>query len=85
MKLQGNAILVLPDKLPEKTRTGHLIIPRSSKEMISEWGNVVDAGPTCKEVKKGMRVLFPRKQASLITIDRVDYYFINEHQIRYCE
>ena len=83
MKIQGNAILIKPDRLPERTKSGQLVIPRSSKEMISEWGEIIDRGPACEEAEKGMRVLFPRKQASVITIDNVDYFFINEHQIKY--
>jgi co-chaperonin GroES (HSP10) len=85
MKIQGNAILIKPDRVPERSSTGHIVIPRSSKEMLSEWGTVVDAGPACKEVRQGMRVLFPRKQASVITIDSVDYFFINEYQAKYYE
>ena len=83
MRLQGNAILILPDRLPERTPSGNLVIPKSSKEMLPEWGEVIDAGPACKEVKKGMKVLFPRKQASVMTIDDVDYYWLNEHQLKY--
>lgn len=83
MKLQGNAILILPDRLPERTPSGNLVIPKSSKEMLPEWGEIIDAGPACKDAKKGMRVLFPRKQASVMTIDDVDYYWLNEHQLKY--
>jgi co-chaperonin GroES (HSP10) len=83
MVIQGNAILILPDRLPERTKTGQLIIPKSSKEMASEWGTVIDMGPACEEVKKRMRVIFPRKQASVITMNDIDYYFVSEHQIKY--
>lgn len=83
MRLQGTAILIKPDILPERTETGALIIPRSSKELLPEWGTVIDAGPACKEVKKGMRIIFPRKQASVMTIDDKDYYWLNEHQLKY--
>lgn len=77
--------MILPDRLPERTKSGQLIIPKSSKEMLPEWGKVIDVGPACSEIKKGMRVLFPRKQASVIVIDDVDYYFLNEYQIKYYE
>ena len=77
--------MIKPDRLPERTPKGVLIVPKSSKEMLSEWGTVIDAGPACEEVRKGMRVIFPRKQASVIVIDNVDYYFLNEHQIKYME
>lgn len=85
MKIQGNAILILPDKLPERTKSGMLIIPKNSKEALPEWGQVIDAGPACEEVKMGMRVLFSRKQSSVIVINDVDHYFTNEHHIKYME
>lgn len=85
MVIQGNAILILPDRLPERTPKGILIIPKNSKEMLPEWGVVIDAGPACEEVKKGMRVLFSRKQSSVIVINDVDHYFSNEHHIKYME
>jgi co-chaperonin GroES (HSP10) len=85
MKLLGTAILIKPDKIPERTKTGALVIPRTSKEVLTNWGEVVDAGSACKEVKVGMRVIFPRKSASVIVIDDKDYYFTNEHHIKYYE
>ncbi|MDX9913923.1 MAG: co-chaperone GroES family protein [Candidatus Moranbacteria bacterium] len=85
MKIQGNAILIKPDRIPERSSTGQILIPRSSKEMLSEWGTVVDIGPACKEVRQGMRVLFPRKKGSVIVIDGVDYFFVNEYHIKYME
>ena len=83
MKLQGSAILIMPDKIPDRTETGQLYIPKSSKEMLPEWGEIVEAGPACKVAIKGDRCIFPRKQASVITIDDKDFYFLNEHQIKF--
>ena len=83
MKLQGTAILIMPDKVPDRTETGQLYIPKSSKEMLPEWGEIVEAGPACTVAIKGDRVIFPRKQASVITIDDKDFYFLNEHQIKF--
>ena len=83
MKLQGTAILIMPDKVPDRTTTGQLLIPKSSKEMLPEWGEIVEAGPACKVALKGDRCIFPRKQASVITIDDKDFYFLNEHQIKF--
>ena len=83
MQLQGTALLIKPDKLPDRTDTGMLIIPRSSKEMLPEWGEVIEAGPACKVLLKGDRVIFSRRQASVITIDDKDFYFLNEHQIKF--
>ena len=83
MKLQGTAILIKPDVLPERTGTGQLVIPKSSKEMLPQWGEIIEAGPACTVAIKGDRVIFPRKQASVITIDDKDFYFLNEHQIKF--
>jgi co-chaperonin GroES (HSP10) len=85
MVITGTAVLIKPDKLPERTPQGRLVIPRSSKEMLPELGTVIDAGPACEGVKKGDRVYFPRKSASVIVIDDTDYYFTNEHKIFYYE
>lgn len=81
MQVLGNAILIKPDVLPERTKSGNLIIPATSKEMLPEWGEVIDCGPACKETKIGMHIIFPRKSASVIVIDNQDYYFTNEHRI----
>jgi co-chaperonin GroES (HSP10) len=36
-------------------------------------------------VKKGDKVNFPRKSASVIVIDEEDFYFTSEHKIFYYE
>lgn len=83
MDILGTAVLIKPDKLPERTSTGRLVIPKTSKEMLPEWGTVVDHGPSCKEIKRGQHLIFPRKSASVITIEGDDYYFTTEHKIFY--
>ncbi len=85
LKMQGNAVLIKPDKLPEKTATGKIAVPKNSREMLPEWGTIVDCGPACEEVKKGMHVIFPRKQASHAIFDNVDYFFVYERNIKYYE
>jgi len=79
----GTAILIKPDKLPERTDSGMLIIPRSSKEMLKDWGTVEQVGSACKDVRVGERVIFHRKQASVIIIDNTEFYITNEHRIEY--
>lgn len=83
MKIQGKAVLIRPDILPERTASGILVIPKNSKEMLPSWGTVEDCGPECEVVSKGDRVNFPRKSASVIIIDGNDFYFIEEHRIFY--
>lgn len=83
--MQGSSILIRPDKIPDRTRTGRIIIPKNSEEMKPDWGTVEQTGPSCKEIKPGMRVLFPRKKASVIVIDDKDFYILNEYYIKYYE
>jgi co-chaperonin GroES (HSP10) len=83
MEVLGNAILIKPDRPPERTPSGKLIIPRTTKEFLPDWGEIVDCGPACTIASKGDRVLFPRKSASVIVIDNKDHYFVNEHQIKF--
>jgi co-chaperonin GroES (HSP10) len=83
MKCQGTAILIKPDKLPERTKSGVLVVPQNSREMLPEWGTVIDHGSECDTVKIGDHINFPRKSASVITIKGEDHYFIHEHQLFY--
>jgi len=83
MIVLGKAVLIKPDKLPERTETGNLVIPRNSKEMLPEWGIILGAGSACKSAKVGMRVNFSRKSSSVIVIDDVDHYLTFEHKIFY--
>ena len=78
---QGNAVLVLPDELPEKTRKG-ILIPRTAKEKPQS-GLVIDCGPRCEEVKKGDRIQYSRKSASAIHIEGKLHYYTTEDKIFY--
>jgi co-chaperonin GroES (HSP10) len=80
MKVQGKAILVLPDENPDKTEGG-IIIPLDAKKPSS--GKVVDCGPGCELVKPGDRVQYHRGGASVISIEEVDHHFIIEDHIFY--
>jgi len=77
----GTSVLVLPDKLPERTPSGLLVIPKTSKELLPEIGTVIQVGRACRTIKSGDRVMFPRKTCSVISIDGVDHYFTSEHKI----
>lgn len=74
--LQGNAVLVLPDKIPEKTRGG-IAIPRTAKEKPQS-GLVIRCGPACKMVKSGDRILYSRRTSSIVHINGEDYNFTSE-------
>lgn len=84
MILQGKAVLIKPDKLPERTKTGRLIIPATAKD-LPQTGRVVLCGPECEEVSIGNRVHFGRKAASVISIEGEEHYFVNEDKILYIE
>lgn len=81
MTILGSIVLIKPDHLPEKTKRG-LYIPATAKE-LPQTGTIMDCGPACKDAKKGMRVIFPRKSASAIIIDDIDYYLIPEGRVTY--
>jgi co-chaperonin GroES (HSP10) len=85
MKVFGKTVLIKPDILPIRTESGALLVPQNSKELLPEWGVAVQTGPSCKQVRVGDRVHFPRKVASVIVIDNEDFYFVPEHRIFYHE
>lgn len=78
MKIQGNAVLILPRENKPK---GIIIIPGTIKEPLTTTGKVVDVGDGVAEVKKGDMVLYPKKKASRIIIDDVEHHFVIEDQI----
>ena len=81
MKIQGKAVLILPESLPEKSEGG-IHIPETVKEQPII-GNVVGCGPGCEDVAPGNRVQYKRKGASIMIIDDVEHHFITEEQIVY--
>ena len=85
MQTLGRYILIKPDKLPERTEAGVLIIPKNSTEMLPEWGTIIDVGPACVQARIGERANFPRKSANVIVIDDEDFYIIPEHKLYYHE
>ena len=85
MKMLGNAVLIKPDKIPERSESGALLIPKTSQEMLPEWGEIIDCGPECDLAKIGERVIFPRKSASIMVVDGVDHYITNEHRLKFIQ
>jgi co-chaperonin GroES (HSP10) len=81
MKVLGNAVLILPDKMPELTEKG-LIVPATAKDN-TETGIVIDCGPACEGIKVGDSVHFPRKSCSVIEIDGIVHFFTNDYKIFY--
>lgn len=81
MKVQGKAVLILPDPMPEKTKGG-LAIPKTAKEGQTK-GTVVDCGSECEEVHKGDRVIFLKKPTSIIVIGDVEHCFGMESCIQF--
>jgi co-chaperonin GroES (HSP10) len=83
MQVLGNAVLLLPDKQPERTPTGKIIIPETTKALQPEEGIVVQVGPACEEVRAGDHVKFPLKTASIAEIEGVVHFFVDESKIIY--
>ena len=82
MELQGKAILIKPDKLPEKV--GSIEMPVETTKKPNS-GKVVSVGPGCEEVKLGHRVQYPFKLASIIKIKDEELHFLIEDQILYID
>lgn len=83
MEIQGNSVLILPDKQPEKTLSGNIIIPETTKALAPEEGIVVKVGPACEEVKARMHVIFTKQGMSLVEIEGVLHYMGGESQIKF--
>lgn len=81
MKVQGKAVLILPDPMPEKTKGG-LAIPKTATEGQTT-GTIVDCGSECEEAKNGDRVIFLKKPTSIIVIGDVEHCFGMESCIQF--
>lgn len=79
--VQGNAILVLPDEIPEKTKGG-IAIPRTARD-VPQSGKVIRCGPACCMAKVGDRIQYSRRSASIVHINGKDYNFTTEDKIFY--
>lgn len=86
MKLLGKAVLIKPDSNPARTRRGLLLSPTAMDKYVKgrpQPGTVIGYGPECENVTKGTRCLFPTRNASVIVLDDMDYYLIEEDRITY--
>jgi co-chaperonin GroES (HSP10) len=83
MQLLGTSVLIKPGNLPERTKSGKLIIPKNSKEMLPEWGVILDCGSACEKAERGDYVNFSRRSATVIVIDDTDHYIISEHRVHF--
>jgi len=81
MKVQGRAVLILPDPMPEKTKGG-LAIPKTA-ENTGNTGVIVNCGPECNDAEKGKRVIFLKKNTSKMEIDGIEHFFGMESCIQY--
>jgi len=78
---QGKAVLIKPEDNPEQTDKG-IVIPKTVKEKPNI-GIVVSAAPGCELVKKGDKVQYERKGASIMTRNGEELHWIIEDQIFY--
>jgi len=81
MKVLGNAVLILPDGLPDKTGSG-IIIPKTVEE-LPPTGVVKAIGNKVEEVKVGDKVRFARKSGSAIYIEDVEHLLVPEDKIQF--
>ena len=77
MKLQGKAILILPDDNPESAKG--VINPVSKKKPNT--GRVIGCGPGCELVQVGDYVQYKREGASVMWEAGLELHFIIEDQI----
>lgn len=75
IKILGNKVLVLPEKKQEKSHGG-LIIPVVVNKDIQE-GSVILTSPDVLHVVAGDKILYPTGAGIPITIENVEYRFIN--------
>jgi co-chaperonin GroES (HSP10) len=75
IKPLGSKVLVLPEKKQENTHNG-LIIPVVVNKDIQE-GSIILASPNVLHVSAGDKILYPTGAGIPITIDNVEYRFIN--------
>lgn len=71
----GNKILVLPEKKQEKSHGG-LIIPIVVNKDVEE-GTVMLIASDVLHINEGDKILYPSGAGITITIDNVNYKFIN--------
>lgn len=73
-------VVVKPKTKEEVTASGIVLPDTASKEKPME-GQVVSAGPDCKAVKVGDTVVFKKYSPTEITIDKEEYYILDEEDI----
>jgi co-chaperonin GroES (HSP10) len=78
MRVQGKALLVMPEDNPEKTDKGILIPDAAEKPNI---GRVQECGAGCEFVKPNDRIQYNRKAASVLEVEGEIYHFIIEDQV----
>lgn len=81
METQGKSVLIKPEEGPEQTGKG-VMIPKTVKDKPNI-GIVLDVGPGCSIVKRGDRVQYERKGASVMMRERSELHWIVEEQIFY--
>jgi len=76
VKTVKNRIIILPDEVSNKTDSG-FILPDEAKQPPM-YGSVVDAGPDCKYVKNGDKIIFPKGYGSKLDINKVEHIIMSE-------
>lgn len=78
MKVQGKALLVMPEENPERTESGILIPGAAEAPNI---GRVQECGDGCTLVQPNDRIQYNRKAASVLEVEGEILHFIIEDQV----
>lgn len=70
----GNKVLISPERKPEVTASGIIVVEDKKKREPPSTGTVVALGPRCAvDFEVGMRVLFSRYDFDIIKVEDEEY------------
>lgn len=76
IKPLGSKVLILPDPIKQRTTATGIIIPLSNNSPLDE-GTVMLVADMVVNLNPGDKVLYPRGGGIPITLDEIDYRFLN--------
>lgn len=83
MKVLYDRVVIIPDKIEEKTKSGIILAPMTQEKPST--GVVYTTGPGIDKIiitcKKGDRVMFGKNSGQEIVIDGETYLILHEREI----
>jgi len=79
MRMIGNKLQIALRQRDQVSKGG-IVIPERAQR-IEEWGEVVSAGPECKELKEGDLVFVTPTQGTHYRSSGIDYILVEENKI----